>query len=193
MMMVRLISLMALWACAALAVAQPFPAKPIEIVNSFAPGGANDLNARALQVAAERVFGQPLVQTFRQGGGGVVGVTEVANSNPDGYKLLLVSSGEMTAAPNLHKTAYSLDSFAYIARISSKPYALAVRANAPWTHFKEMLAATKKEPDRYTIGTTPSGGMFLTAQYLVRRAGVQLTTVPFGGAGPALTGLLGGH
>lgn len=192
-MMLRLITVMAVWACAAFAVAQPFPAKPIEIVNSFAPGGANDLNARALQVAAERVFGQPLVQTFRQGGGGVVGVTEVANSQPDGYKLLLVSSGELTAAPNLNKTAYSLDSFAYIARISSKPYALVVRGNAPWTQFKEMLAATKKEPDRYTIGTTPSGGMFLTAQYLIRRAGVQLTTVPFGGAGPALTGLLGGH
>jgi tripartite-type tricarboxylate transporter receptor subunit TctC len=193
MKMIRPIALIALLACAASALAQPYPSKPIELVNSFAPGGANDLNARALQVAAERVFGQPLVQTFRQGGGGVVGVTDVANSQPDGYKLLLVSSGELTAAPNLNKTAYSLDSFAYIARISSKPYALVVKGNAPWKQFNELLRATTQEPDRHTIGTTPSGGMFLTAQYLIRRAGVPLTTVSYGGAGPALTALLGGH
>jgi tripartite-type tricarboxylate transporter receptor subunit TctC len=189
----RLITLICLFVCAAVAAAQPFPSKPIELVNGFAPGGANDLNARALQVAAERVFGEPLVQTFRQGGGGVVGSTEVANATPDGYKLLLVSSGELTAAPNLAKTNYSIDSFAYLARISSKPYALVVKGDAPWSTAIDLLRATKDQPGKHTIGTTPTGGMFLTAQYLIRRAGVPLTTVPYGGAGPALTALLGGH
>jgi tripartite-type tricarboxylate transporter receptor subunit TctC len=173
--------------------ADRFPAKPIELVNSFAPGGANDLNAKALQVAAERIFGQPLVQTFRQGGGGVVGTSDVANSPPDGYKLLLVSSGELTAAPNLAKTTYSLDSFAFLARISSKPYALVVNAKAPWQSAKEMLAAAKAQPGKYTIGTTPTGGMFLTAKYFIVRGGIPLTTVPYGGAGPALLALLGGQ
>lgn len=175
------------------AAAQPFPAKPIELVNSFAPGGANDLNAKALQVAAERIFGQPLIQTFRQGGGGVVGTSDVANSVPDGYKILLVSSGELTAAPNLAKTAYTLDSFVFIARISSKPYALVVNAKAPWQTAKEMLDAVKQQPGKYTIGTTPTGGMFLTAKYFISRGGVPLTTVPYGGAGPALLALLGGQ
>ena len=178
---------------ATVASAQPFPSKPIELVNGFAPGGANDLNARALQVSAERIFGQPLVQTFRQGGGGVVGTAEVANAAPDGYKLLLVSSGELTAAPNLTKTSYSLDHFTFLGRLSSKPYALVVKGDAPWGKINELLKATSSEPGKYTIGTTPTGGMFLTAQYLIRRAGVPLTTVPYGGAGPALTGLLGGH
>lgn len=175
------------------AAAQPFPSKPIELVNGFAPGGANDLNARALQVVAERVLGQPLVQTFRQGGGGVVGSAEVANAAPDGYKLLLVSSGELTAAPNLTKTTYSLDSFAFLGRLSSKPYALVVKASAPWSKVNELLRATTDQPGKHTIGTTPTGGMFLTAQYFIRRGGVPLTTVPYGGAGPALTALLGGH
>lgn len=175
------------------AAAQSFPAKPIELVNSFAPGGANDLNAKALQVAAERIFGQPLVQTFRQGGGGVVGSSDVANSAGDGYKLLLVSSGELTAAPNLAKTAYSLDSFAFLARISSKPYALVVNSKAPWKSAKEMLDAAKASPGKYTIGTTPTGGMFLTAKYFIMRGGVPFTTVPYGGAGPALLALLGGQ
>lgn len=172
---------------------QPFPSKPIEVVNAFAPGGANDLNVRALQLAAERVLGQPLVQIFKQGGGGVVGSTEVAAAAPDGYKLLVVTSGELTAAPNLAKTAYSLDSFAFVGRISSKPYAVVVKRDAPWKDFAAFLRATRESPGKHTIGTTPSGGMFLTAQYFIKRGGVQLTTVPFGGAGPALTAVLGGH
>ena len=191
--MLRLITLICAAAFATLSFAQAFPTKPIELVNGFAPGGANDLNARALQVAAERIFRQPLVQTFRQGGGGVVGTSEVAKADPDGYKLLLVSSGELTAAPNLAKTTYSLDSFDFLARISSKPYALVVNAKAPWRNAKEMLQSAKTQPGAHTIGTTPTGGMFLTAQYFIRRGGVALTTVPFGGAGPALTAVLGGH
>ena len=189
----RLAVFLFLLAFAVSAMAQAFPAKPIELVNSFAPGGANDLNAKALQLAAERIFGQPLVQTFRQGGGGVVGTSDVANAVPDGYKILLVSSGELTAAPNLAKTSYTLDSFAFIARVSSKPYALVVNSKAPWTKAKEMLDAAKQQAGKYTIGTTPTGGMFLTAKYFILRGNVPLTTVPYGGAGPALLGLLGGQ
>ena len=191
--MMRFLVFLLLAARAALASAQAFPAKPIELVNAFAPGGANDLNARALQVSAQAILGQPLVQTFRQGGGGVVGTSEVAHAAPDGYKLLIVTSGELTAAPNLNKTAYSLDSFAFIARISSRPYGVVVRAASPWKSAADFLRAAAADPGKYTIGTTPSGGMFLTAQYFLKRGGIALSTVPFGGAGPALTALLGGH
>lgn len=175
------------------AFAQAFPSRPVEVVNAFAPGGANDLNVRALQVVAERALGQPLVQTFRQGGGGIVGSADVANANPDGYKILVVTSGELTAAPNLAKTSYSLDSFAFLGRISSKPYALVVKGDAAWKNFSEVLAAAKAPGGKVTVGTTPAGGMFLTAQYFIKRGGVPLTTVPYGGAGPALTAVLGGH
>lgn len=174
-----------------LVYAQPFPSKPIEIINAFAPGGANDLNVRALQAASERILGQPLVQIFKQGGGGIVGAAEVASATPDGYKLLVVTSGELTAAPNLTKASYSLDSFSFIARISSKPYGLVVRNDAPWNTARDMLKAIEENPDKFTIGTTPRGGMFLTAQHFIRRGHIRLTPVPYGGAGPALTGLLG--
>ena len=173
--------------------AQVFPARPVEVVNAFAPGGANDVNVRAMQVVAERVLGQPLVQTFRQGGGGIVGSVDVANATPDGYKILVVTSGELTAAPNLAKTSYSLDSFAFIGRISAKPYALVVKSDAVWKNFGEALAAAKSPGGKFTVGTTPAGGMFLTAQHFIKRGGLPFTTVPYGGAGPALTAVLGGH
>ena len=142
-MIMRLMAAAILMSLAAFVSAQTFPAKPIELVNAFAPGGANDLNARALQVAAERVIGQPLVQTFKQGGGGIVGAAEVASATPNGYKLLLVSSGELTAGPNLTKASYAVDSFAFIARLSSRPYALVVKADARW---KGLMTSAARRP-----------------------------------------------
>src|SRR5262249_40279369 len=115
--------------------AQTYPSRPVEIVNSFAAGGANDLNVRALQPGFENGFGQPLVQIYKQGGGGIVGTTEVANATPDGYKLLIVSSGELTAGPNVAKTSYTLDSFAFIGRVASRPYGFVVRSDARWKSF----------------------------------------------------------
>lgn len=188
------VSLCLILACiCAVTNAQPFPSHPIEIVNAFAAGGANDLNVRALQVSAERFLGQPLVQIFKQGGGGIVGSTEVANANPDGYKLLVVTSGELTAGPNLAKTSYSLDSFSFVARVSSRPYGFVVRNDAPWKEFAEFRRAAARDPDKYTIGTTPQGGVFLSAQHLVRRGGLKLVPVPYGGSGPYLMAVLGGH
>ena len=175
------------------AAAQPYPSRPIEIVNSFAPGGTADLNVRALQAGAEKALGQVLVQTFRQGGGGLVGTTEVANAAPDGYKLLVVSPGELTAGPNLAKASYSLDSFAFIGRVSSRPYGFVVRTDAPWKDFPAFRRDAAQNPGKYTIGTTPQGGVFLTAQHLVRRGGLDLVPVPYGGSGPYLTAVLGGH
>src|SRR5580765_4485154 len=132
--------------------AQDYPSRPIEVVNAFSQGGANDLNVRALQAVAEKFLGQPLVQVFKQGGGGIVGTTEVANATPDGYKLLVVSSGELTAGPNLAKTSYTLDSFAFIGRISSRPYGFVVKSDARWKDFAEFRRDAAKEPNRYTIG-----------------------------------------
>jgi len=169
-----------------------YPSKPVEIVNSFAPGGTADLNVRALQAAAEKVLGQPLVETFRQGGGGTVGSSEVARSAPDGYKLLVVSSGELTAGPNLVSTTYSLDSFDFVCRVSSRPYGFVVKADAPWRDFSQFRQDVSRSPGKYTIGTTPRGGVFLTAQHLIHRGGMQLLAVPYGGSGPYLMAVVSG-
>jgi tripartite-type tricarboxylate transporter receptor subunit TctC len=175
------------------AAAETYPSRPIEIVNSFAPGGTADLNVRALQPAAEKALGQPLVETFRQGGGGIVGTSEVARTAPDGYKLLVVSSGELTAGPNLTKTTYSLDSFDFVCRVSSRPYGFVVKADAPWRDFAEFRRDVARNPGKYTIGTTPRGGVFLTAQHLIHRGGMQLLPVPYGGSGPYLMAVLSGE
>ena len=107
-------------------MAQSYPSRPIEVVNTVAPGGANDINVRALQVVADRILGQPLVQIFKPGGAGTIGVGDVASSAPDGYKLLIATPGELVVGPNLLKTPYSLESFSFVGRISSKPFGIVV-------------------------------------------------------------------
>lgn len=175
------------------AYGQAYPSKPVEIVNSFSPGGTSDLNVRSLQQAAEKVMGVLLVQTFRQGGGGLVGTAEVSRAEPDGHKILIVTSGELTAGPALAKTSYSLDSFAFIGRVSSRAYGFVVKSDARWKSFEEFRKDVAQNPDKYTIGTAPRGGVFLTAQHLIRHGGLKLVPVPYGGSGPYLTAVLGGH
>jgi len=177
----------------ATADAQTFPEKTIEIVNAFAPGGTNDLNIRAMEGVAAKVFGQPVVQVFKSGGGGISGTTEVANAKPDGYKLLVVSPGELTAGPNLTKTSYNLDSFAFIAQLSSMPYGFVVRSESPWKDFNAFKKAAAAEPGKYSFGTTPRGGVFLAVQHLIRVSDLKVTVVPYSGSGPYVTALLGGH
>lgn len=174
-------------------VAQPYPSRPVEVVNTVAPGGANDINVRALQVAAERALGQPLVQIFKPGGAGTIGVGDVASAPPDGYKLLVVTPGELVVGPNLLKTPYSIDSFSYIARISSKPFGIVVNSNSPWKTFDDLRRDATSQPDKYTMGTTQAGAVFLTAKEILRRGNLRITTVPYSGAGPYLTALLGNH
>jgi len=181
-------------ACSAASVAaQSYPSRPIEVVNTVAPGGANDINVRALQVSAQRALGQPLVQIFKPGGAGTIGVGDVASAAPDGYKLLVVTPGELVVGPNLLKTPYSIDSFTYIARISSKPFGIVVNANSRWKTVDDLRRDAAAQPDKYTMGTTQAGAVFLTAKEILRRGNLRLTTVPYSGAGPYLTALLGSH
>lgn len=172
---------------------QSYPSRPIEIINSVNPGGGTDLNVRALQVAAERALGQPLVQVFKPGGAGTIAVSDVVNAPPDGYKLLVATPGELIVVPNVLKTPYSAASFSYIARISSKPYGIVVNSKSPWKTLEDMRRDSDREPNKYTIGTTQAGAVFVTVKDILRRGNIKLTTVPFSGAGPYLISLLGGH
>jgi tripartite-type tricarboxylate transporter receptor subunit TctC len=77
--------------------------------------------------------------------------------------------------------------------VSSRPYGFVIKSDAAWRDFAEFRRDVSQNPGKYTIGTTPRGGVFLTAQHLVRRGGMELLPVPYGGSGPYLTAVLGGH
>ena len=174
------------------AAQEAYPTKPIEVVNSFAAGGINDLTFRAISTVVEKYLGQPMVQQIKAGGGGAVGTTEAALARPDGYKLLIASAGELVVAPNISKVSYTLDSFVPIARMVTASYTIVVRADARWGDIEQFIKEAKERPGQLSLATTRGGG-YITLADFQNKAGVSLNHVPYPGFGPSLVALLGGH
>lgn len=184
--------------CSTAALAQGYPDRPITMIVPFPPGGVADQSGRPTATAMEKFLKQPVVVSNRAGAGGAVGMAATANSKPDGYTIMTALSS-ISIIPEADKLfdrppAYRVDQFTPIALITSDPTVLVVPADTPWKTVAEFVADAKKRPNE--IGFSSSGvygtlhmamAMFATA------ADIKLKHVPFGGGGPALTALLGGH
>ena len=123
----------------AVATAQEFPTKPVELVLPFGPGGSHDLTARAVASVAHQYLGQPLLVVLKPGGGGAVGSQHVIRAKPDGYTLLFGGTGPNTVFALVQKAPIGPDQFTPVARINHSPTIFAVRADAPWKSFREEI------------------------------------------------------
>lgn len=191
--MLRLVLLALLCGLATPGLAQQFPAKEVQIIIPYAPGGATDLVFRALAASAQKYLGKAVVIVNRAGGGGAVGFTEVAQAKPDGYTLVSIIT-PVTILPHQVKTAFTYQSFEPIINVVQDPAMLQVRADAPWKTLNEFLDYARKNPGMITVGNSGAGGgVHLIALAFERAAGVKLNHIPFAGGGPSVTALLGGH
>jgi tripartite-type tricarboxylate transporter receptor subunit TctC len=177
---------------------EPFPARPITLVAPFPPGGVADLTARPVAAAMEKVLKSPVVVVNKTGAAGAVGMSFVANSKPDGYTLLLALSSISTIpeADKLfdRKPAYTIDQLTPIALISADPTIFVVRTDRPWKSVKEFVEDAKKRPGEIAYSSSGVyGTLHMAMEMLTHAAGIQLKHIPYGGAGPALTAILGGH
>ena len=173
--------------------AQQFPAKEVQIIIPYAPGGATDLVFRALAASTQKYLGKAVVVVNRAGGGGAVGFTEVAQAKPDGYTLVSIIT-PVTILPHQVKTAFTYQSFAPIINVVQDPAMLQVRADAPWKSLDEFLGYARTNPGMITVGNSGAGGgVHLIALAFEKAAGVKLNHIPFAGGGPSVTALLGGH
>ena len=173
--------------------AQQFPAKEVQIIIPYAPGGATDLVFRALAASTQKYLGKAVVVVNRAGGGGAVGFTEVAQAKPDGYTLVSIIT-PVTILPHQVKTAFTYQSFAPIINVVQDPAMLQVRADAPWKTLDEFLGYARANPGMITVGNSGAGGgVHLIALAFEKAAGVKLNHIPFAGGGPSVTALLGGH
>lgn len=174
--------------------AQDFPAKPIELVIPYGPGGSHDLTARALASVAHQYLGQPLLVVLKPGGGGAVGSQYVARAKPDGYTLMLGGSGPNTIFALVQKAPTGPDHFTPVCRINYSPAVFAVRAEAPWKTLRDAVDAMKKNPGRFNFANTGTwGAADLPMRMLAKAAGVEYNNIPHDGGGPALLAVLGGH
>ena len=195
----HLVGALVLAAAVPAAVAQEtYPSRPITIVAPFPPGGVADLTARPLAAAMEKVLKNPVGVVNKTGAAGAVGMQYVATSKPDGYTLLMALSS-ISIIPEADKLfgrqpAFTVDQFEPIALLSADPTILVVRAESPWKTAREFVEDAKKRSGQISFSSSGVyGTLHMAMELLQHSAGIKLRHVPYGGAGPAITAILGGH
>ena len=187
-------------AFAALAAASPnsaraeYPDHPVTIVACFPAGGGTDLAARMIHVELGKALGQPVIIENRGGAGGSIGTGVVARAKPDGYTLLACSSAFVVNPSLYEKVPYDpFKDFTPIMVIGASPNVFVVPAQSKIQSMKELIAQAKANPGKMNwtspgVGTTPQ----LAGELLKIKAGLDIQHIPYAGAGPANTAVLGG-
>lgn len=179
-----------------LSYAQGWPNQPIKIIVNFAPGGAADQLARVITPALNEALKQPVIVENKAGAGGNLGGLQVAKSPADGHTLLMSSGGMISINPYIYPKmpfdpAKDLVPVASIARV---PFYLVVRADNPAKDFKGLIADLKARPGKVSFGSPGNGSSpHLAAEMMKSETGTFAIHVPYRGAAPALSDLLGGQ
>jgi tripartite-type tricarboxylate transporter receptor subunit TctC len=178
------------------APAQTYPTRPITLVVPFPPGGSSSTAARSVADKMSETLGQQIVVDNRGGAGGTVATRAVAKAAPDGYTLLVATSGTVGTSPALYANLgydarKDLDPIGVIA---ATPNLLVVHPSFPARTLAEMIKLGKQSATPIQYGSPGVSTLnHLTGELLAQRTGIKLTHVPYKGAGPALNDLLGGH
>ena len=172
-----------------------YPDKAIRMIVPFSPGGGTDQISRALGAGMAKALGQAVVIENKPGAGTVIGMDAVARSAPDGYTLVMATFAHAVNPSLQSKLPYENDlSFSPVALVARGPNVLVVRTESPFKTVDEIITAAKSKPGSLTYASQGNGtSAHLAGEMFVNLAKVDLTHVPYRGAGPAMTDLLGGQ
>jgi tripartite-type tricarboxylate transporter receptor subunit TctC len=176
--------------------AQSYPSRPIRMVVALAAGGPTDTVARIFAPKLSEILGQQIVVDNRPGAGGSVAGDIVAHAPADGYTLFVAANGTIAIAPNLlTKLPYSVSrDLTPVALIGNSPLAVMVHPALPASSMKELIALAKARPGKINFGSSGQGSTGqLSTELLKLMAGINMTHVPYKGAGPALIGAVSGE
>ena len=182
--------------CASVVSAQWTPKMPIRVVVPFAPGGPTDITARHLAKKLTELLGQPVVVDNRAGANGMIGAELVAKSKPDGYTLLMPTSSTIAINPAVYaKMPYDpIRDFAPVTPVVGAPVVMVVTPSLPAKNLKELIAIARARPNEIVFASSGAGSNLHLALELFRdQAGIKITHVPYKGAGPAVTDVIGGQ
>jgi len=174
------------------ATAEAYPQQTVQIVVPYTAGGPTDLAARAVAPCLESEIGGTFVVENKPGGAGAVGTGQLARSEPDGHALGLVSPSTAVVAPLLGDVGYTHEDLLPLGEIYEIPTVLAVKDDSEYATAEELLEAARAKPDTVTVATPGAATLVALGIDLLAEDGVRLQEVPFEGANPAYTAVLGG-
>lgn len=191
-----LVALLALgaWAGAGGNAWAAWPQRPIELVVGFAAGGGTDGTARTLAQHLSRQLGTPVLVSNKPGASGELGLAYVARAAPDGYVLAMTNMPGLVSLPIERRAQFKADDFSYLANIVRDPSAFSVSAASQYRSLDELIADARARPGAISYGSTGVGTDDHLALVLFERlTGTRLNHVPYNGAGPLRSAVLGGH
>ncbi len=195
MLFLILIAAMSLAGAGALR-AEDYPAKPVTLIVPFTPGGPADSAGRIIARALEHQSGRPFIVENIGGAGSTIGVTRAANATPDGYSLLLASSSALVMAPHLYANLRydPFTSLLPIGQITEAPFIVLVNSASKFRSYADLLDYGKANPGKMNFATPGLGTVqHVTVELMMDVGGFSATHVPFKGAAPTVTALLGGE
>ena len=194
--MLRQIVILCLALAASVAGAQQYPTKPIRMLVGFTPAGPTDLTARLAAQYLSEALGQQVIVDNRPGAGGTVAGALLAQAQPDGYTIALGANGEMAISPNLRPNLayHPVKDFVAISRIGSGQLVLLVHPGVAAKTVGDLIALAKAKPGAINFASSGTGSTaHLCAELFKYMAAIDIVHVPYKGAGPALTDLIGGQ
>ena len=176
-------------------LAQAYPSRPIELIIPFAPGGPTDIAIRLIQPQLSANLGVPVVLVNKAGGGGAIGMDQVAKAKPDGYTLAATVRSTITILPATQADVpYKPADFIPVGAYAFDSGVVLVKRDAPWKTLEELVGDARKNPGKLTYGTAGLGtNSFFNMELLKQAYNIEMTHVPFGGSGPVKNAVLGGH
>ena len=175
--------------------AENYPQRAVRVIIPFPPGGAGDILGRMVTVRLTEAFGQQFINDNRPGGGQVIATELAARANPDGYTLFLASATHAINPSLLKKLPYdSLKDFSFITLVADSPLLCVANPGLGAGNLKELIAIAKSKPGRINYATSgPGTGGHLAVELIKYNAGIDMVHVPYKGAAPALTDVIGGQ
>lgn len=174
--------------------AQAWPTKPIRLVVPYAAGGPGDVIARMVAKKASESLQQAIVVDNKGGAGGTIGVDAALKASSDGHTFALTAQGPLAGMPNLSKVPYALSDVQYLTLVARGPAVIVVSKKVAANTLGDFIRLAKASPGKLNYGSAgPGTTPHIGAELLKQEAGIDITHVPYKGAAPAITALLGGE